>query len=59
MLCVGGNAGLYADTHRDSDLRVIRAGTEMYSYWEPREYPPRRECTEVMVHEEEAEASDG
>lgn len=38
---------------------VIRAGTEMYSYWEPREYPPMRECTEVMVHEEEAEASDG
>lgn len=38
---------------------VIRAGTEMYSGWEPRGYPPRRECTEGMVHEEEAEASDG
>lgn len=38
---------------------VIRAGTEMHSGWEPRGSPPRRECTEGMVHEEEAEASDG
>lgn len=37
----------------------IRAGTEMYSSWWPRGSLPRRECTEGMVHEEEAEASDG
>ena len=54
MLCVGRNTGQCADTHRDSDHRGDQGWDR-----DVQRLVAQRECTEGMVHEEEAEASDG
>ena len=57
VLYIDRNTGQCADTYTDRDPRGDK-GWDRDEQWlgEPRGFPPRREHTEGMVHEEEAEA---